>query len=86
MPFPYTTLRRFIMARFRKKALNQMSVWELSIQLDKLTNKRHALDVQITEIMGYIRDSEIAAQVHLRDAKENTGLAPYQHQHDDLLV
>lgn len=68
------------MARFRKKALSGMSVWELSVLMDKLTNERNALDVQLSEVIGYIRDSEIAAQVHLRHAKETTGLDPYQYQ------
>ena len=75
------------MARFRKKALSKMSVWELSTLMDKLTNERneldvqrHALDVQLSEVIGYIRDSEIAAQVHLRHAKDTTGLDPYQYQ------
>jgi hypothetical protein len=72
------------MARFRKKALNNMSVWELSSLLDTLTNKRHALDVEISEVLGYIQDSKVMTEVIFRD--NATGVKPYQHQHDDLFV
>jgi hypothetical protein len=72
------------MARFRKKALNNMSVWELGSLLDTLTNKRHALDVQISEVLGYIQDSKIWSEIALRD--DATGIKPYQLQNEDLFA
>ncbi len=72
------------MARFRKKALKDMSVWELGSRLDTLTNKRHALDVQISEVLGYIQDSKIWSEIALRG--DVTGIKPYQLQNEDLFA
>lgn len=81
------------MARFRKKAISKMDIYELRAHLDELTAKRFTLDVQITEVLGAFKDLETSAIVDGKEcanildaAKKDFGLSPWQHQHSDLFV
>jgi hypothetical protein len=66
------------MLGFRKKAINQQSVYELQTRLDTLIRKRSELDVAISEVLGNLKDNELLAMINVRD--HGTGITPYQYQ------
>jgi hypothetical protein len=66
------------MLGFRKKAINQKSVYELQTRLDTLIRKRSELDVAISEVLGNLKDNELLAMINVRD--HGTGITPYQYQ------
>ena len=66
------------MLGFRKKAINQRSVYELQTRLDTLIRKRSELDVAISEVLGNLKDNELLAMINVRD--HGTGITPYQYQ------